>query len=300
MHHYATVTCFSLSYLPFEQRTWQESVPKEAQSYDFLMHSLLSIAASQLMHARTPRYLLYEQASRDHQRLALIASKPYLDKVTPSNCNALFALSSLVAIISLKFPYPSVTGSMSSPVDETIDFFRLLRGSQTVLQSASEWLLPGWLAPLIHYNWHPKLVPLPPDLQAAFTELDMKIKAVIENDKERNTYKLALRELETKFRSYDVLEDEPALVFAWPAVVDDSFMTALKRHEPLAIVILAYYSVLLQSADHQWWAAGRGRQLMEAIPLVLPSEWLPLIQWPCDATKSPWRVASRHNERLKH
>jgi len=286
MHHYSTVTSYSFSNLPFRRNTWQIAVPREAQIYDFLMHALLAIAAVQLLHVRPDRCQVYEDAARKHQNLALTTSIHYLHNITPTNCHALFVLSSIVAMLALKFPHPSNRRSMSAPVDEIVDFFRLIRGVKTVLQSASEWLLAGWLSPLLHYDWNPTLVPLPEDLEAAFNDLEARNG---DDSKDRNTYPLALRDLKIKFQAHKIMEEEPALVFTWPVLVHESYISALRRHDPMALVILAYYSVLLHSVDAQWWAAGRGSQLVDAISRTLPPEWLPLIQWPLDNVQQGWR-----------
>ncbi len=289
MHHYSTVTCYSFSVLPFKQNTWQDAVPREAQSYNFLMHAMLAIAAVQLVHARPDGHQLYKEAARRHQNLALRTSIQHLHNVTQSNCHALFALSSIVAMLALKFPYPSNSRSSSAPVDEIVDFFRLIRGVKTVLESASDWLLGGWLAPLLHYDWDPTLVPLPDDLRVAFDEVEARNDAVTGDLKDRKAYHFALRNLKIKFQTSKVMEEEPALVFAWPVGVQEHYISALRRHEPMATVILAYYSVLLHTVDEQWWAAGRGSHLIEAISRTLPPEWLPLIQWPRESVQLGWR-----------
>ena len=53
----------------------------------------------------------------------------------------------------------------------------------------------------------------------------------------------------------------------------------------MALVILAHYAVLLHDVRSQWWAAGRGKQLVKSIQRELSDQWKSAVQWPMDAVQ---------------
>lgn len=289
LHHYTTVACPSLSNILSKQQTWQIAVPREALSYDFLMHALLALAAVHLMHVNPERRPIYVQEALKHQSLALKSSLPSLHNVTPSNCHALFALSSIVAVLNFVFPYPRADTLASSPLDDVIEFFFLIRGVKTVQKSASAWISKGPLAQLMRYDWDPALNSLPEDVKLAFDRLGETNDAATTDLQDHQMYNMAIEDLRISFQSHKLISNEPALVFIWPVVVESTFLTRLKQREPIPLAILAHYSVLLHTVKGRWWSAGRGSQLMEIIYHILPPEWRSVLDWPREAISKSWQ-----------
>ena len=69
------------------------------------------------------------------------------------------------------------------------------------------------------------------------------------------------------------------LALIWPNVVEESYFTLLKEQQPMALIILARYGVVLHAISDQWWSKGWGRQVIEAISKMLDAEWQPSIHW---------------------
>ncbi|MCJ1279668.1 hypothetical protein MMC21_007492 [Puttea exsequens] len=167
MHQWTTVTYMSQSNIPSKQQIWQQMVPREAQSYDFLMHGLLAIAAVQLMTLRPSRDNEYEEAARRHQNFALTKSIPHLHNITSTNCHALFVLAVIMAMLAFRFPHLSHNNSPSAPTDTIMDFFQLVRGVRAVIESSAEWVVEGKFGELLQYEDSP-LVSLPPELACRY------------------------------------------------------------------------------------------------------------------------------------
>ena len=283
MHHYSTVTCFEISKMPAKRSTWQIAVPREALTYQFLMHALLAISAVHLMHLCPSKQHIYEEAATRHRNRALTTSIPFLNNITPTNCHALFALSNIVSLLSLIFPHqslPSGSGLPSDPLDTTLEFFTVIRGVKTVLSSAQEWIAQGPLATFTQHNWEPSLVPLADRVRAAFECLERRVEETAEEPALCEAYTGAIQRLKVAFQTDEVIRDEPGLAFIWPVVVPERYVVKLSNRTPMALAILGHYAVLLHSTDGPWWLEGRGRFLLEAVCQALPSEWLSAVDWP--------------------
>ncbi|MCJ1460630.1 hypothetical protein MMC28_011012 [Mycoblastus sanguinarius] len=265
------------------QLTWQVAVPREALAHDFLMHALLAIAAAQLIYTRPAQRHLYEKEATTHRNLALQLSIAHLNNITEDNCHALFALSSIVAILAFAFPHSSAASSPLAPLDGMVEFIMLVRGVGTVLTSAAKWIDHGRMSPLLRYNWSPKTRPISPDVETAFDRLVGLIERTVHARSSLAIYVGATYILKKAFETYELIEDERIMVFIWPCVVPESYIAELKKGEPMALVILAHYAVLIYSVNDQWSSGRRGSQLVEAIWQILPWEWKPAVHWPLQA-----------------
>ena len=288
LHHYTTITCFSLSKIPSKQQIWQSAVPREAMAHEFLLHALLAISAVNLWYTKPAKRHLYEKAAVSHRYLALKTSIPALSEVTPQNCHALYAMSSIISVLSFVLPRSGHFVMPSEPVNDILSVFKLIRGVKTVLESAQEWIAKGSLGVLIGYNWNTVIPPLPDNVTAAFERLFDKNERETRDQSIREIYKSTIQSLKQAFEIYTVVRGEPGLVFTWLAVVQESYMELLERKAPMALTILAHYAVLLHTSNGQWWLQGRGAGLVEVVCEFLPYEWLPAARWPREAVARDW------------
>lgn len=68
--------------------------------------------------------------------------------------------------------------------------------------------------------------------------------------------------------------------FTWLYKVEDSFVECLQRREPVALVVLAYFCVLLNDMGSTWWVAGWVDHLMSEIHDSLHGEHKMWLRWP--------------------
>ena len=299
-HHFRTAVSFSLSSIAPKQQVWQFPVSREALKFEFLMHAILALAAANLMSLHCDQRQFYEKIAKTHQNIAFQSSLPYFQDITPTNCHALFAFSNIVAPLTSAFIHGSISTLRSDSLDMILDFFSLLRGIQILLRCAPDWITEGPLAELVNHDWNPPQRPLPVDVKAAFQSLDLQNEEISTDSEDPQLYASPIRLLKKAFQTYQIIAEEPGMVLIWPIVVPESYIAAIKRREPFALVILAHFSVLLHGVHNCWWLEGRGAGLIETIARVLPSEWLPSIQWPLAVDRENWKqpVDKRRDECL--
>ncbi|KAI1940738.1 hypothetical protein LOZ57_005881 [Ophidiomyces ophidiicola] len=281
LHHYTAHTYRTLSYNNEHKAIWKHYIPREALSHPFLMHGLLALAALHLAAAAPPaasaRYT--ERATR-HQDRALAAFRPQLAAITPANCHAVFAFSSLTAALAFAFArsarHHRPASAPAEPVTQVLHDFFLFRGVERVLTTFWDLIRQGCLGPLVHRPADPaRLRPLPADVAAALDYLHACNAAAAAA--ESAAYDHALRELRVSFERAPTSWES---VFRWPVVVPDAYLAHLKARRPMALVILAHYCVILRRLDACWWSQGWSGQLLEAIFRSLDVAWRPLLQWP--------------------
>lgn len=71
-----------------------------------------------------------------------------------------------------------------------------------------------------------------------------------------------------------------ALVICWPKTDCTEFRRLLKARMPQALVLLAYYAVVLDLLDHKWFLRGWSSLLLQNIVAHLDERWKSWVQWP--------------------
>ncbi|RGP64159.1 sterol uptake control 2 [Fusarium longipes] len=69
-------------------------------------------------------------------------------------------------------------------------------------------------------------------------------------------------------------------VSAFPVVLGEDFIEAIRKHRPEALLVLAYYGALLHRCRHVWLVGDSGAFLIHLIANHLGSYWQEALQWP--------------------
>ena len=308
MRNYLKETYRSISNKPSVRAIYRIDIPKEATSHKHLTHAILASSAAHLMHVEINQREVYERKARRHQNLgelliffttavttmilegehdltyatALSFAIAEIVDINPSNCHALFATAGLIAFLAFALHSP-VSSTSQSPVVEIAEFFTLVRGINTILKSTCfDQIVAGKFSALLNYDWHPPINPLPDDLGTAFGRLRHLNDAFLDSPDLHKTYSTTIQSLQQAFATYSVIAQERALVFSWAVHVTNLYLSLVRERDPLALVILSYYALLLHSINGIWWSEGRGAWLMEAICQELPAKWHTELQLPKD------------------
>src|SRR5436190_9214791 len=167
MHHYTTRTYRTLSNNNEHKEIWKTVIPKEALAHPFLMHGLLALAALHLVECSGDEgegRRMYAELATRHQNLALASFRPELNNITSSNCNAVFAFSSLIAVFAFAFSQSAGNKRTAEPISEVLQDFFLFRGVEGVLKTSWDSIEKGKLGPLVRRaSDSGSTVPIPQD-----------------------------------------------------------------------------------------------------------------------------------------
>lgn len=80
---------------------------------------------------------------------------------------------------------------------------------------------------------------------------------------------------------------EISKAFYWPSTVSVEYMTLLKANEPEALLVLAYWCVLLDKISWCWIMEGWPMDLLEgAIAPMLDDTWKAWLRWPLEKVRT--------------
>lgn len=102
---------------------------------------------------------------------------------------------------------------------------------------------------------------------------------------DRRICALILSELKAIYNT--VISAQPsctvANIICFPKQDSGNFAQLVKRRVPQALIILAYYTVLLDVLDDRWWIHGWSRRVLQDVLGSLEEQWRHWIEWPVQA-----------------
>jgi hypothetical protein len=293
LHFYTTTTSFTLSSRPELQQIWQQVIPQIAFNHHFLLHGILAFSALHLARSQPERKtLLYTEASV-HHNIGLRMFRTAMSNITPQNCDACFAFSSIIAAYAwassnqtgdLFFSDTSVSENKSN-----VEWASLLRGVHTLLKVAGEWMASSSMNLMLQPRH------IDPELaRAADPEGSAKLIALSELW-DSSSGKFNADDVEVLNETLNLLHEACGLVassdfdhqidmilvvYGWPIQVPEAFFAMVKEQKPEALVVLAHYSLLLNKVDKFWYMQGMSRRLLQTIHSKLGKDWESWITWP--------------------
>ncbi|PGH04104.1 hypothetical protein AJ80_08566 [Polytolypa hystricis UAMH7299] len=304
MHHYATTVFLSLADYEVYQPVWQRAVPQEAQSYRFLMHAVLAISALHMCHLHKdsstsptspddPRP--YRQLALSHCNAALSDFRSTVKTTTPSNVNAIFAFSHLMVFFafgSAGLTPHSKPESTGDAIDGLLGIFNLLRHSMRVIREAWDLVQDGALGVLLQRG--PAITDrkyLSPDTSSALQRVENLCSSSSPSSPSSSTspttlktLRSVLHQLSDSFVMASTKRADWGMALRFPMIFPDNMLGYLRTREPLALVILAHYCVILYRAPVRWWTAGWSGEVLRAVAEGLDERWKGEVRWPLRET----------------
>lgn len=292
MNHFTSVTSATLP--GANLHTWRDKVPAVAADSPYLMHQILAVSAFHLAiieplgsfsaQAHTQQQQRQEKLSLalQHQHHAIRGVQSEISHVTPGNCDALFAASSLLFIGAFAASGPMLHSPLRQlEVDDILEVFTLIRGVSSVLASARENVRHGILKDFMKCNPYlggNELLTLLQDnvsrIQGGLDQHDVssEVKSIIGE---------AVLGFRNSIERASSITPELNVAVSWPMVLRDNFMALLVVRDPASLVVLAHYSTVIHAAGSQFWFMREwGRHLIAAILRSLPLNWHNEIRWP--------------------
>jgi hypothetical protein len=295
MHHYTAHTCMTLSDNPALVSLWKDTVPKHAFQHAFLLQGILSIAAHHKVHQERSLLISTDLIDRAnvYQQEALTVYIGLLDNVTENNCHALFAFAQLVVAISYSCLNLNVHEESKTHVgfiDSIVDIFYLLKGTVAIAIPAITWLRDGDLKAMIRppieetllmddinseISCRPALVALAADIKSQLNDsAESKIRVESLISAIQLIYTLFLQD----FKASEKLND----VVGLPIFFDSYYLELLRLRDQTALVVLAYYGVLVFDCRHGWCLENMGSRIIQTIADMIEPNLSKHLTWPLE------------------
>ena len=299
LDHYTTVTYKTLVQREEGQEFWRTSVLQLAQQHTFVMHGLLAISAFHLAWLNPVyRYGSIVTATQ-HQNQALHLYQAAVDHPNENNCHALFAFASILVVLEFAAQRDRDDLLFLESTDERDGlpaWLHLVRGGCSLLGFLWPQIATGPMKPLIgkedgeaditQSTDDPHLAALLPlfssdsdILGADSAELDVCTTAL-----EILRWVFSLPYIDPSSFTYRYV------IQLWPAKVPQAFIGLLNDYRPGALILLAYYCVLVKRTQGCWYLQGRADQLMGLVQAKLDAHLMAWVQWPLQVMESLDRV----------
>ncbi|SCO92296.1 uncharacterized protein FRV6_16424 [Fusarium oxysporum] len=287
-HHYITVTSLTFG----DDAMWHDKIPLLAFDNQFILHLMLAVSALHLARLQALEATKYEKLAEHHHSKALSHVTNLLPQINHQNCSALYIAT--VLICNYAFAKPPKKGHLLVPFDGTeTAWWNLFRGVRFVIETmgltaifsgpigpfppkGSSAIPPpvgragyiAWEKPLadlrtmIHDSQTPRL----PDLLELYEALVCCFSGVFG----------------TAHEPQNVTHGKTHIVMRWVWFLEDDFTKQVEKLNPQVLVLLAYFSVLVQTLECFWYMRGWGWRILESITEQLDPDYATWITWPRD------------------
>lgn len=293
MHHFATATFRSICTSETEFEVWQVIVPRLALQHEFLMNGILALSA---LHIATqyparedrnepPTSLAYIDTALQYHNLSFAPFRTAIDHLTPQNCEAVAAQSIITTVIGIALPrMTAVQDEGCNMTENIIVVFELLQGVKNIYDIGRAWIK------LQFFSRRKQMEDTDSSEMDANTTAALDRLVTINEEAFKKTVDMDQYQINTDvidhLRSCSVLfasTGDPAHVLAWLAKVDKEFVDNVRHRQPLALLILMHWGVLLGRLEgHRWWAQKSGRALVsELLRVIRPVDvrWEDSLLW---------------------
>jgi len=267
------------------RKLWAEDVVSLSFANPYLLYAILAISALHMFVLDPTRKDIRLRANLYHTN-ALRLMQPVLANMTKDHSMAMFAAPMLLSA------YASADAALghqqtcrfADPIDDILTCFQLGRGINAVLIPFAEHLLGTNLAPLIVFtDVEDKGAIETAQLKLSHLQSVRDLANRIAGEKTKLVYTPAIDNLirytailSTTDRDHDSLR----YLSSWPFELDPQFYNLVRSHDPIALIVLAYYAVMVTMRPDAWWMCEWPRLLMARIDELLGLEWEYLLRWP--------------------
>ena len=287
LHHFTTQTCFTLSDRPESHALWQVTVPQIAFEHDFLMRGILAISALHLSWQGKEKADYWAEFAVRQQDAALSTFRDLMSKMDESYCDAFFALSSLIVVYGFVFPKAADSlGLFDYHGEHSDDWLPLIRGVYSIIMSLWPNVKAGRISGLLHdHQQEPPRTQMPETVAQHLESLRKLCEEVSEGEEAVLIYREAIEDLTiclVRMLDKRTYECEVSIAFLWPVMIKQGFVSRMNDRQPEALIILAYYCVILHQLDKYWWMSGWAKHIVRNIYQHIDESKRPWLQWPAD------------------
>lgn len=268
---------------------WQKYLVEWGIEFPSILHLILALSALHLAHEQPARRDQYLQQADDHFTFGIRSVTSVLSQLNAENCQKIYMSAILICFIYFgRGPRPKefLIFSASGPAE----WLMLMRGVRLIVESHHARVFSGLLEPKSNNKSHD----LTPEMRSELHEHTVHTEAVqrlverdIPNEEDLARHLAAIQNLLEIMR--EVYERRSAgssgvdlmdLLIGWVYRLSEEMVGSLERKEPYALVILAYWAVLLKYMDSAWFMDGWAEHVLSGISTCLDEEFRPWIEWP--------------------
>lgn len=299
LHHFTLRTYAAMDpTAPLEQqRLWQDSVVRLGFRFPFLLRAILALAATHLSldptepaGSRTTQLPLHAamHLTAAISRFRVLLSEDGKSRGVGEQPAAVFVFACILVVERYASRQSAEPRLSEDPIDSLLCTFHLIRGTSTVLKEHWFNVVASEVSPLVANGVSDVVgheVPEFTAVQEWMEGLPRHEDTVAGSSPGVSADLDALEELHRAYARMRVPDGKRSFIaklFVWPVAITDAFLQRLDRRTPNAMLVLAYFSVLLRTGRVCWWLAGWDRAVFLAAEKSLHAnpDYLAWLSWP--------------------
>ena len=249
----------------------------------YLMHALLGFSAQHLAHLRPEKSARYLHQAVALQTRAISLFNATRTNVDASNCVAVLLFSSvlghhlLAETLSRREPR-----GLDTFITHYVQCVEMHRGIYTIASSAWPLLMKSELEPILSESIQftsrsPKGTDCRPVTELVGHSKDL-------TELEKDACRLAIAYLQVGFDAAlakdERLVNKHQMIYTWTMLVPPEFTSMLAKKRPEALVVLAYYAVLLHYGRDLWQCGDGAAYIFGLVSNHLGPKWDPWLYFP--------------------
>lgn len=284
-HHFYTNTCKTVVRTEAQIELYRNVAITYGIAHPFLMHEILAFSAIHISILRPQRREYYHSLATSLQSKALTDFNEILSRVDAGTCMPVLLFSHLIGLQSFHDIFNLLKDDFNTFMDGLVGCVRLLRGVNLVTQTWRDILIQSELGPIMREadqaHDGEKLS------RSECSPLRDLINAADLTSSSKEVCKEALNKLQECF---DVENAFPGdllsttnVIFAWFVTASSQYTELMDQRRPEALILLAYYAVLLHRRRKSWVVGDAGQHLLKSITTHLGRRWETWLTWPQNA-----------------
>lgn len=280
--HWCSSTYVTMAHTKEAEDAFQFLLPTEGLTYPFVLHGVLALSALHIARTESrSNGSSYISIALEHQNRALALFRPKVLSLNRENSHIIFVFSGILLQLAFAMGPCSPFAETYDPIRDLLQGFDLCRGLRELIGLSWHWVKEGKISEVLLRVDDSKRWPLSDVVQKAFSNL----KHFNENTgKETSTHDTGCyaSAIDSLTDLMEIFQDKPRrveLALRWPFELTDKYVDLLRRHDPMALVVLAHYCLILHHSRHQWWVEGWSLHLARSIWNLLDEYWRPSAIW---------------------
>lgn len=289
-HHFTISTYSTISDDAGSRELWQLHVPQWGMNFPSIQHLILAISALHLSHEFPSRRDEYVRKADDHFTFGLQSVTAVLGYLNSETCQQVYI--STVLICFVYFGRGPRVGEYLVFGDHGPSEWRvLMNGVRSIVESHRSEVFTGVLDPRPQLTAPSVDSSLPRDEMNSHVKHLQEVRILIQQNLQRESdlamYDSTIDDLLAVMAEVDqkrYVQCPPVglmqVLIGWVYRLPGEFVNQLEQKESMALVILAYWAMLLKYMQSVWFMKGWDVHVMGGIMASLPGQFYQWIQWP--------------------
>ena len=293
MHHYNADVARTIAPRGPVRQMWQTAIPELGFDNPFLLELLLAFSAVHLMRhgADVARY---SALANQHEAAGLKSLTAAIGNLETSNATAVYVSTTLSCYIHLG-KGPTQGDCLVFSKDGIAPWFTMFRGIRSVSEMRPKEDFGAVMALMKPREddqddemGQPEDLTKQKDICMWSSHLQRVEQHAIAHQGSVTSITRALATLQDTFlKTFGSEQQAPLprdetghLPFAWLYMLPDDFVKLAQSHDPVALILLTYFAVLVKHLEAQWWLRGWAENIVLSARELLAAEWQDLTDWP--------------------